>query len=251
MHFLLLKSKKIYLAYVLNIRRKEPKTTNMDFLITSTEEAIAMQQKLQKQINIQPLKKEIVLVGGVDISFKKYEKVIFASIVVVELTNLKEIHRVVVEAEVTFPYIPDLISFRILPAVQKAWNKLTHKPDVLLFNCHGVTQDPLSLASHFGIVNQVPTVGCAGKLLDRNYAEPSIEKGSQAEITENSKVIGVTLRTKNRVKPIFISPGHLINLPQSVKIIKQCDSGHRLPAPIRLAQVAVTEYRKIAHLELA
>lgn len=221
----------------------------MNFLTTSPEDAIAMQQQLRKEINIQPLKKDIHFVGGVDVSFKKYDKVIFSSIAILQLADLKEVDRVVIETEVSFPYIPDLVSFRILPAVQKAWDKLGQKPDALLFNCHGITQGPLSLASHFGLANHIPTIGCAGKLLDRTYVEPNMEKGSQAEITEDGRVIGVTLRTKNRVKPIFISPGHLIDLPQSVKIIKQCDSGHRLPAPIRLAHEAVTEYRKTTQLE--
>ncbi len=208
------------------------------------EEAVALQTKLREQLQIQPLGKEIHSIAGADISFNKYSTTVYAGIVVMQFPSLQVIETAGVIDEATFPYIPGLLAFREVPALSKAWDKLKTKPDVLVLDGHGIAHPRrMGIAAHFGVVMNTPTLGCAKSLLTGKFIEPSIEAGSVTDLVSKNEIIGKVLRTKKKVKPVFVSPGNLISMEESLALIRQCVGKYRIPEPTRLAHNFVNELR--------
>lgn len=211
------------------------------------EEAIALQTQLRQQLQIQPLNKEIKTIAGADISFNKYSTTVYAGIVVMQFPSLQVIETSGVVDEATFPYIPGLLAFREVPALSKAWEGLKIKPDVLVLDGHGIAHPRrMGIAAHFGVVMNTPTLGCAKSLLTGKFIEPTLEAGSTSDLISKNELIGKVLRTKKKVKPVFVSPGNLISMDESLDIVKQCVGKYRIPEPTRLAHNFVNELRKKA-----
>ena len=203
-----------------------------------------MQNELRQRLQIQPLTKEITTIAGADISFNKYSTTVYAGIVVMQFPSLQVIETSGIVAEAMFPYIPGLLAFREAPALSKAWEKLNTKPDVLVLDGHGIAHPRrMGIAAHFGVVMDTPALGCAKSLLTGKYAEPANEPGSVTDLFNKDELIGKVLRTKKNTKPVFISPGNLISMEQSLDIIKQCVRKYRIPEPTRLAHNFVNELR--------
>ena len=138
-----------------------------------------------------------------------------------------------------FPYVPGLLSFREGPVLETAFARLQAEPDVLIFDGMGRAHPRrIGIASHMGLWLQKPTIGCGKSRLTGHYAEPPNERGAFSDLIDKNEVIGAVLRTKVNVKPVFISPGHLADLPTSVEFIMRCTSKYRLPDPIRAAHNA-------------
>ncbi len=208
------------------------------------QQAIELQIQLRNQLQILPLEKEITTIAGADISFNKYSTTVYAGIVVMRFPSLQMIETSGVVDETTFPYVPGLLAFREVPALSKAWEKLSTKPDVLVLDGHGIAHPRrMGIAAHFGIVINTPTMGCAKSLLTGKFVEPSMEAGSVTDLVSKNEVIGKVLRTKKNTKPVFVSPGNLISMEQSLNIIKQCVRKYRIPEPTRLAHLFVNELR--------
>lgn len=208
------------------------------------EEAVALQKTLREQIHLSPLTKEPATIGGADISFNKYSETIYAGIVVFSYPQLQLIHKAAVITQVTFPYIPGLLAFREIPALLQVWNKLQIKPDVLVVDGHGIAHPRrMGIATHFGLVAQTPTIGCAKSLLTGKHAELPEEAGSTVPLISKEETIGMLLRTKRKVKPVYVSPGNLITMEESLHIIKTCTGKYRIPEPTRLAHNFVNEVR--------
>lgn len=218
--------------------------TNANHWDIKPSEAIEIQKKLRSAIEIKPLDKEIKVIAGADVSFNKYSPTIYACIVVFEFPSLKELTRSLVVTETHFPYVPGLLSFREIPALLKAYQQLTLKPDVVVLDGQGIAHPRrMGIASHFGLVNNIATIGCAKSLLYGKYTEPEINFGSTSNLYDKDEIIGSVVRTKTKVKPVFISPGHLITLKESVEIIKKCVTKYRIPEPTRNAHLIVNELR--------
>lgn len=210
----------------------------------SPAQAIELQNQLRKQIKIEPLKKQIRTIAGADISFNKYEETVYAGIIVLSFPDLKEVAKSTVISKTSFPYIPGLLSFREVPALLLAWNQLSIKPDLLVLDGQGIAHPRrMGIATHFGLVTDAPTLGCAKSLLTGKFETLPEAAGSESLIYDRDEVIGAALRTKNKVNPVFISPGHRINLKQSLAIIKQCVNGYRIPEPTRKAHLLVNQIR--------
>lgn len=223
----------------------------MDLSLTnwniSPKEAIVLQQHLKDKVRLVPLTKPISLIGGADVSMSLFAKDGFAGFVTLAYPELQIIDHSVVKDAINFPYIPGLLSFREIPMLLKAWKALKTKPDVMVVDGVGIAHPRrLGIASHLGIILNIPTIGCAKSLLVGTYAEPAHEPGSFSYIYDKSEIIGAALRTKRGVKPVFISPGHLITLEESVNILRQCVLRYRLPEPTRQAHLMVNQYR-MAH----
>ena len=195
----------------------------------SPAEAVALQQQLRSQIRIQPLAKPPKTIAGCDISFNKFEETVYAGIVVLDLETLETIDEAGVVSTATFPYVPGLLSFREIPSLLEAWAKLKTEPDVVMFDGHGIAHPRrIGIASHAGLFLDMPTFGCGKSVLVGKYDEPAPERGSWSPMKHYGEVIGAALRTKNKVNPVYISPGHLIDLETAISLTLPCD-GLTLP----------------------
>jgi deoxyribonuclease V len=212
--------------------------------LTPTE-AVALQKELRAQVVLPPLPNNIELVAGADISYNKFSDVIYAGIVVLRLPSLEVVTTAGVVTTTKFPYISGLLSFRETPPLLEAWAQLTMRPEVLLLDGQGIAHPRrFGIASHVGLLLNLPTVGCAKTLLVGKYEEPLEQAGNWSPLLHKDEVIGAVLRTKHRVHPIYVSPGHLADIPTSIALALRCVNGYRIPEPTRLAHLFVNALRR-------
>src|SRR5256714_2057450 len=208
-------------------------------------EAVELQKQLRAQVRVEPLKRKIETVAGADISFNKFSPVVYAGLVVLRLPTLEVIEEVGVVSETKFPYIPGLLSFRETPSVLEAWAKLKTEPDAVMFDGQGIAHPRrVGIASHVGLLIDRPTLGCAKSVLVGKYEEPDRERGSWTELVDKGEVVGAAVRTKKGVQPMYVSPGHLIDLAGAIELTLRCDGGYRQPEPTRRAHLLVNALRR-------
>lgn len=211
----------------------------------SVSEAKARQEKLRDQITVKPLRKEITTVAGADLSFDKKSDKVYAGVVILRLPGLEVMARSAVITHIDFPYIPGLLAFRELPPLKEAWNVLKIRPDVLVMDGHGIAHPRrMGLATHFGIIMDQPTIGCAKNNLTGDFNQPESGKGRYRYIMEEGERIGMVLRSRTNVKPIFISPGHRVSFRDSREIVMKCLSRYKLPETTREAHDLVNRLRR-------
>jgi len=185
-------------------------------------------------------------IAGADISVDRWTKTGTAAIVVLSYPELEIIEIATVTDRLDFPYVPGLLTFREAPLVLAACEKLKVTPDLFIVDGQGFAHPRrIGLASHLGLCLDVPTIGCAKSRLCGEYDEPALEQGSFSEIKDGGEVIGAALRTRSGVKPVFVSAGHKISLPEAVRWTLACCRGYRLPEPTRLAHQAAGGYLKV------
>ena len=219
-------------------------TSLHDWNVSPTE-AVALQQQLRSQIRIEPLATSPKTIAGCDISFNKFEETVYAGIVVLDLETLETVEEAGVVSTATFPYVPGLLSFREIPSLLEAWAKLKTEPDVVMFDGHGTAHPRrIGIASHAGLFLGIPTFGCGKSVLVGKYDEPAPERGNWSPMKHYGEVIGAALRTKNKVNPVFVSPGHLIDLETAISLTLQCDGSYRIPEPTRRAHNLVNALRR-------
>jgi deoxyribonuclease V len=210
----------------------------------SPAEAIAYQHELRKKIQISELKSDIRLIGGADISFNKYEDTVYAGIVVLNYPDLKPVASVTIKSTTRFPYLSGLLAFREIPALLIAWDKLQMKPDLMVLDGQGIAhRRRVGIATHFGLLTDVPSIGSAKSVLTGRFEMPGNKKFASSLMYDREEEIGVALISKVNCKPIYISPGHKINITQSLEIIKSCVGNYRIPEPTRLAHILVNQAR--------
>lgn len=204
----------------------------------SYKEAVRIQNDLRKQLI---LRKEFVnpgLVAGADVSYSKKNSRFYAMVIVFKFPELIPIEEITATRSVEFPYIPGFLSFREAPVLLEAFKKIKNIPDVVIVDGQGIAHPRgLGLASHLGLILDLPTVGCAKNRLTGQYQEVADEAGSYEFLRINGRVMGAVLRTKKGVKPVFISPGHRIDLSSSIELVLKTTKGYRLPEPTRQAHI--------------
>lgn len=220
--------------------------TDIDYSRITVQEATILQKQLCDLVRLQPFSEPPATIAGADISFNRFSPIVFAGIVVFTYPDLQIIRTSLVRTESTFPYVPGYLSFREIPALQMAWDQLDIKPDLLILDGQGITHPrKFGIASHFGVANDQPTIGCAKKSLFGSFISPDIPRFSSNPISgKEGELIGHVLRTKNAVKPIFVSPGHLTDPDSALEIVKACTKGYRIPEPTRIAHETVNQFRK-------
>jgi deoxyribonuclease V len=209
----------------------------------SPEVAVALQKELAPQVIYdRPLNIDSVkLVAGVDVSVKDDESQ--AAVVILSFPELQVVETSLARMPTSFPYVPGLLTFREGPVLETAFRQLKHTPDVFIFDGMGRAHPRrMGIAAHIGLWLQQPTIGCGKTLLIGKYDEPPIEGGTHTPLIDRGEVIGAVVRTKTKVKPVYISPGHLINLESSVQMIFRCTTKYRLPEPIRAAHQAAGKF---------
>lgn len=213
----------------------------------SPREAVELQKTLRERVRLEPLGREIETVAGADISFNKFSPVLYAGIVVLRLPSLEVLEEVGVVGETKFPYVPGLLSFRESPPLLEAWAKLKIEPDAVMFDGQGIAHPRrVGIASHVGLLLNRPTLGCAKSILVGRHEELAEERGSWQPLVDpkNKETIGAALRTKTRVQPIYVSPGHLIDLAGAIDLTLRSDGGYRQPEPTRRAHLLVNALRR-------
>jgi deoxyribonuclease V len=203
----------------------------------TAEQAVDVQAVLRDHLVLSWDGREVATVGGVDVGFEGDQAC--AAIVVLRYSDLTPLEAVAVRVALSFPYIPGLLAFREGPAVLAAWRQLRTKPDLLVFDGQGIAHPRgMGMASHMGLWLKRPSIGVAKSRLYGRHAVPGPLRGDSAELRDEhdpARTIGTVLRTRTGVKPVYVSPGHLIDLQHSVEIVLQCCTHYRLPAPTRLA----------------
>ena len=217
--------------------------------------AVALQQRLRGLVVTSGAVRSPCLVAGVDVSYdfipsrftkgKKASEKLYAAVVVLELPSLRVIESVGVAGRAEFPYVPGLLSFREIPPLLEAFRKLRTTPHAVLVDGQGVAHPRrCGLASHLGLVLDLPTVGCAKSRLIGEYREPGPRRGSASDLRDGDEIIGRVLRTRDRVMPVFVSVGHKISLDAAVALVLECAPRFRLPETTRQAHTLVNQLRR-------
>ena len=208
-------------------------------------EAIELQKTLRASVNTSPLDRAVETIAGADISFNKFSSIVYAGIVVLRLATLETIKEAGGISETRFPYVPGLLSFRESPSVLEAWSKLKTEPDAVMFDGQGIAHPRrVGIASHVGLLIDRPTFGCAKSVLVGKYEEPPPERGHWTPLVDKGETVGAALRTKTRVQPIFVSPGHLVDLAGAIDLTLRAGGGYRQPEPTRRAHHLVNALRR-------
>jgi len=184
---------------------------------------IEIQKRLRERLIFDDEEFKIEKICGTDVSFEKGESVLFSAAVIFSYHDFEVIEEQTAVYEWSFPYVPGLLSFREVPVLLKAFEKVKNIPDVVICDGHGIAHPRgIGLASHLGLFLDIPAIGCAKKKLYGDYAEVGNRKGDYAYLSDSNKNIGVVLRTRENVKPIFVSQGYRIGLDFSRKIVLSC-----------------------------
>jgi deoxyribonuclease V len=199
-------------------------------------EAAKIQVDLEERVSLIDDFSKIERVGGVDVSYKKGSSKATAAAVVLSFPGLAVLETEVVEGEVSFPYVPGLFSFREIPLLIPALEKLKTQPHLMLVDGQGIAHPQrMGLAVHLGILMDIPTIGCTKSRLMGTHEEPSKEKGAYTYLYDKGEVIGAVVRTRTNISPLYVSIGHKISLNTSIHYVLQCTTGFRLPEPLRAA----------------
>jgi deoxyribonuclease V len=208
-------------------------------------EAKQIQEHLFQKLDLSERELNIRTIAGADISLNLYSTTIYAGIILLSFPDLKPLAYSLVKSETRFPYVPGYLAFREAPALVQVWEQMKQKPDVLVMDGHGIAHPRrLGIAAHFGAVTGQASMGCAKKILFGKFKEPKLKKGSYSPIMDKTEQIGFAVRSKDKIAPVFISPGHLIGMNNSLEIIQQCFGKYRIPEPTRLAHELVNKFRK-------
>ncbi|WP_456342939.1 endonuclease V [Thermovibrio sp.] len=208
------------------------------------------QELLRERVELKPLEVNPRLIGGCDLTFLnpyRNPTLGIGAFVVLKYPEMEVVEKRYEVMEVEIPYYPGFLAFRELPLLLKTFRKLKNKPNLIIVDGHGIAHPRgLGIAAHFGVVEKVPTIGCAKKLLYGKTEEPCSEKGCYEPIVEpkTGKTIGYTLRTRRGVKPVFVSAGNLITNEEAREWVLKLATKYRLPEPTRLAHNYLQEVRK-------
>lgn len=199
-------------------------------------DAIALQKRWSKRVITQDRFAEVTSVAGVDVGFEDQNRITRAAIVVLSFPELQPIDSALVKQPTTYPYIPGLLSFREMPAILKAYQQLQIQPDLLLCDGQGIAHPRrFGIACHLGVWLDVPAIGVGKTRLTGTYSEPANVKGEWQPLEDRGERIGAVLRSRQGVKPIYVSPGHRISLESSVAWVMRCITRYKLPETTRQA----------------
>jgi deoxyribonuclease V len=205
---------------------------------TTYAEAVALQEELRQQVQLVPLPRPPRLVAGADAICNRADTRIFGAVAVYRYPELELMEEAGVEGECPFPYRTGLLSFREVPILAAALARLKERPDVVLVDGQGIAHPRgLGLATHLGLVADIPSIGVAKSRLVGEGEEPALAAGSYNPLIWKEKLVGLILRTQTGIKPLYLSPGHRITLAECLHITLGCVTTYRLPLPLRQADL--------------
>jgi deoxyribonuclease V len=212
----------------------------------TVREAREVQERLREAVRHAPLPLDrIRLVGAADVTYVGEKETVAAAVVVADLATGRVVEERTAIGRTAFPYVPGYLTFREGPAVMAAWKKLSRKPDVVLFDGHGIAHPRrLGIASHIGVLLNVRSVGVAKRRLVGEHSEPGPLRGDWSLLTDGEETLGAVLRTREAVKPVFVSVGHRADLPSAIALVLRLCTRYRLPDPARRAHRLTRELRR-------
>lgn len=212
-------------------------------------EARQLQEKLRKRVVLRSPRKKPKFVAGLDCSLDKRRGLIFAAAVVFSFPELEWVETAAAQLPLTFPYVPGLLSFREIPVCLEAVRQVQTPVDLWLIDGQGIAHPRrLGLASHLGLFLDTPTIGCAKSRLIGTFDIPGLHKGDVSWLYDKDEKIGTVLRTRDHVKPLFISPGHQCSFKNAVDYTLACTTKYRLPEPTRIAHQTVATVKAAMNL---
>jgi deoxyribonuclease V len=217
--------------------------------VKTVEEAEEIQRQLCTQIVKEDCFSTINYVAGVDVGFEDNYAITKAAIAVLTYPNLELVETAIASIPTTFPYIPGFLSFREVPAILEAIRQIKIEPDLILCDGQGLAHPRrFGLACHLGLWLDLPTIGVAKSLLIGKHEELPLTKGSWKPLIDKGETVGVVLRSRNNVKPLYVSIGHKISLPSAINYANGCLTKYRLPETTRWAdKLASTKLKIINH----
>lgn len=214
--------------------------------LKQSQQQLAGQVKLTDEFN-----ESVKLIGGTDVGFEDDGRITRAAIVILTYPQLVLVEHHIARIATTFPYIPGYLSFREYPALLAAWQQVEHKPDLLFVDGQGIAHPRrLGIASHLGLLLDMPTIGVAKKRLCGQFQPIAKVAGNVTALIDKQTQIGWVLQSKNNCNPLFISPGHRVSFDSALKWVNLCLRGYRLPEPTRWADAVASNkplFKKFCH----
>ena len=208
-------------------------------------EAVRRQLVWRERVETQDRFGRLQFVAGADVAFDPETDLAFAGVIVYRLPELEEVERRMARRKLRFPYVPGLLSFRECPVLLAAFARLETEPDLILIDGHGRAHPRrFGIACHVGILFDKPTIGCAKSRLVGEHEEPGEKAGATSPLMLEGERLGVVLRTRDHVKPIYVTTGHRVSLDSAVGFVNQCVDGFRIPKPTREADHYVRDLRR-------
>jgi deoxyribonuclease V len=213
---------------------------------TTAADGIALQKELRSRLVLEPPRGFAPrFVAGADISMARGSRIAYAGMVVIDATTMETVDGAGAASAIVFPYVPGLLSFRELPALEPVWERLTRRPDVIVFDGQGYAHPRrFGLACHGGVLFGVPSVGCAKTILVGEHEPLPPERGARAPLVHKGEVVGTAIRLRDRAAPVFVSPGHMMDVDTAVDVVLAVSAGYREPETTRRAHKAVNDARK-------
>lgn len=200
----------------------------------SPREAIALQKELAALVVRENKLGPVKTVAGIDVGF--HDGIARAVVAILSFPELNLLDYSIASQRVRFPYVPGLLSFREGPVVLQAFAQLNDLPELLIFDGQGLAHPRrIGIASHLGVLLDLPAIGCAKSRLCGRHAEPGVERGSYVPLIDRGETIGAVVRTRSKVKPVYVSIGHRVDLSTSIRYVLDCCRGYRLPETTRWA----------------
>lgn len=219
--------------------------TNEPFFPSTLEGAADLQRRLAGMVRTEDAFPPLQVIGGADLSYSREEKLLFAAVVTFDACRKTVLETATFVGPVTVPYVPGFLSFREGPGVLAALSRLSRLPDLLFCDGHGLAHPRrFGLACHLGVSLDLPTLGAAKSLLVGTYRDPQPDRGSASLLVHRNETIGLVLRTRDRVKPVFVSIGHRISLDTAARLVLEWSRRFRIPEPLRLAHREVSRLRQ-------
>lgn len=212
----------------------------------SIDEAREIQRELRERLVLEPPKGfSPRRVAGADLSIRWKHDRGYAAIVTLDAASLETLEEATAVVDVSFPYVPGFLSFRELPPLAAAWARLRRRPDAIIFDGHGIAHPRrFGIACHGGLLFNVPSVGCAKSLLVGKHGPLGNKRGATAEIEVDGEVVGMAVRMRDGVKPVYVSPGHRMDLRTAVDLVLSMGAGYREPETTRRSHALVTRLRR-------
>mgnify|MGYP000008798160 CR=1 FL=1 len=209
------------------------------------KEAVRIQEEGRRKLVLRPPRREFRTVAAGDVSYGRGDDRLYAAVLLFSYPGLDLRESASACGRVPFPYLPGLLSFREAPVLLRAFSRLKTDPDLLLFDGQGIAHPrSMGLAAHLGLLLDRPSIGCAKSRLFGAEAEPGLPRGSLAPLVEGGRTVGMVVRTRTGVKPVYVSPGHRMDLETSVRMVLSLGRGYRIPEPLRRAHLFVNRLRE-------